>query len=104
MKKIFFALLFSSSVWANYYDDSTNMAKHFCGNNSECIDIISLELDSAYYAGKEDIRRKNANPVNLVKNKKKKLSSLCDKAPNEELCLAYKASLLNLYIRGLSSQ
>ena len=104
MKKLLLCALIPFMVSANYYDESTQIAKRFCKDNEECNNIISLELDSAYYSGKEDMKRKNANPANLIKNKKKKLSQLCDKAPNEEMCLAYRESLMTLYMKGLFNQ
>ncbi|AWD90547.1 valyl tRNA synthetase modifier [Erwinia phage Cronus] len=105
MKKLclLLSILFSVSA-ANAYDQSLEIAKRFCSSNLECIDILSLELDSAYHAGQKDGGKKNADLNKLVIDKKSRLSTFCAKAPNADLCSAYRDQLLMLYVKGLAEK
>lgn len=105
MKKLGLLLFICLSFGATAnYDSSIEIAKRYCTTNMECIDIISLELDSAYHAGIRDGKKKNANLGNMIVIKKQKLTNFCDKAPNADLCLSYREELLKLYIKGLAEK
>ncbi len=96
-------LIFSTGVIANETDDSIKLAKMFCFSNQECVDIVALELDSSYQAGLRDGKKKN-DTKKLITARRNKLSSFCKGAPSEDLCIAYRDSLLNNYIKGLSEK
>lgn len=103
MKTILLLLFFvTMGVHANEQDESIKIAKHFCSANQECIDILSLELDSSYEAGLRDGKKGNAGK--LITARREKLSSFCIGAPVGDMCIAYRDTLLNNYIKGLSKR
>lgn len=105
MKKIglLLCILLTTGVHANETDNSIQIAKRFCIANQECIDILALELDSSYQAGLRD-GGKGSNTQDLITVKRKKLSSFCKGAPTGDMCTAYRDTLLNNYIKGLSER
>ena len=107
MKKLIFILCMVCSFQAfssdsNSMHESLRIAKAFCSANPECIDILALELDSAYDDGVRDSISKS-QWSSLINRKAKQLNNLCDKAPNVEVCKTYRDQLILRYIVGLSS-
>ncbi|WWS24676.1 hypothetical protein vBKpnAMK4_00492 [Klebsiella phage vB_Kpn_AM_K4] len=71
--------------------------------NSECVDILALELDSAFSDGVKD-SRSPAQWTTLINRKAKSMKDLCVNAPNENICLMYRDQLMARYMSGLSSK
>lgn len=103
MKKIGLLLLFlvAMGVHANE-NDSIQIAKRFCPANPECIDVLALELDSSYEAGLRDGGKGSSSK--LISIRREKLATFCKGAPVGDMCMAYRDSLLNNYIKGLSER
>ncbi|ADJ19438.1 valyl tRNA synthetase modifier [Acinetobacter phage 133] len=71
----------------------------FCSTNRECIDVISLELESMYFQGLNE--RDPVTIGTLVNRKHRELSGYCEYAPEKKMCEAYKSKLMLQYITGL---
>ena len=95
-------LAFSANA-ENSMTDSLRIAKTFCNTNSECVDILALELDSALSDGVKD-SRSPAQWTTLINRKAKSMKDLCVNAPNENICLMYRDQLMARYMSGLSSK
>jgi hypothetical protein len=105
MKKLalVLGLMISTGAYASggSMEESLNIAKSFCSTNTECIDILSLQLDGAY----EDGVRASKSKVDwnvLMNRKTKQLNNLCDKAPDLDICLDYRNRLMEQYMKGLT--
>lgn len=83
--------------------DSLRIAQTFCNTNAECVDILALELDSAFSEGVKD-SRSTAQWTSLINRKAKSMKDLCDNAPNENICMMYRDQLMARYMAGLSSK
>ena len=96
-------LLISSGAYASggSLEESLKIAKSFCATNTECIDILSLQLDGAHEDGVRASKSKAEWNV-LMNRKTKQLNNLCDKAPNVEICLDYRNRLMEQYMKGLT--
>lgn len=95
-------LLFFVSLGVHANDNSIETAQRFCAKNQECIDILSMELDSSYQAG---LKEGHKNTVNkLISSRRNKLSLFCEGSPVKDMCIAYKDLLLENYIKGLSER
>lgn len=74
-------------------------ANKFCLNDKECIDVVSLELDSLYNQGlNED---KPTTVGTLINRKAKTLADYCTHSKNKRLCEVYKNQLMLRYMTGL---
>lgn len=83
--------------------ENLRIAKVFCLKNTECTDVIALELDDSYRKGEKD--KDSKRPWNVLVNKQtKSVSALCDNAPKLELCEAYRIQLIERYMAGLTSK
>lgn len=113
MKKLLSGLLVATLVLSQYsfaYEnadpimaENLRIAKTFCLANTECADVIALELDDAYRKGIKD--QESKRPWNVLVNRQtKELKTLCDNAPKAELCFAYRNSLIERYMAGLSTK
>ncbi|AJD81927.1 hypothetical protein YenMTG1_117 [Yersinia phage vB_YenM_TG1] len=80
------------------WKESIKTAKLFCGSNNECVDVIALELDSAYRDGQTAI---NKWRTDAIKRKEKQLETFCDKAPNLTMCVSYRENIMKQFISGL---
>lgn len=83
--------------------DSLRIAQTFCNTNTECVDILALELDSAFNDGVRD-SSSSAQWTTLINRKAKSMKDLCVNAPNENICLMYRDQLMARYMSGLSSK
>lgn len=71
----------------------------FCSTNRECVDVISLELESMYFQGLNE--RDPVTIGTLVNRKHRELANYCEYAPEKKMCEAYKAKLMLQYMTGL---
>lgn len=107
MKKLFvllivFALSGCKMDFATEQDDSLALAKQFCTKtNTECLNILSFDFDKTYAEGQTDSGSRFKWST-LVARKAKDLESLCDNAPDMNVCEEYRDTLLRVYIAGLS--
>lgn len=74
-------------------------ANKFCLSDKECIDVVSLELDSLYNQGLNESTPTTVGT--LINRKSKSFSTYCDHSPNAKLCEAYKNQLMLRYMAGL---
>lgn len=79
------------------------VAKGFCGDNSQCADFIALELEDAYKQGVAEKREQNAWDLSIAKYARTK-RNLCDNAPDKFMCYTYRNALITRYMAGLSSK
>ena len=83
-------------------DSSLELAKQFCSvKNSECLSILSFDFDKVYAEGQTDSDSRFKWST-LVSRKSKELETLCDKAPDMQVCVNYRNTMLQVYIAGLS--
>lgn len=83
-------------------DSSFELAQQFCiKTNSECLSILSFDFDKTYAEGQTDSGSRYKWST-LVARKSKELESLCDKAPDAQVCENYRSTLMQVYIAGLS--
>ena len=97
--------VFSTSVYASgsdrAMDNSITIAKQFCNKKKECINVLAAELDASYQEGL--ILSKSDKAWNsLISSKARKLVGYCDRAPERELCEAYRGKLMERFIIGLA--
>lgn len=71
----------------------------FCSTNTECMDIISLELESMYFQGLNE--RDPVTIGTLVNRKSRELANYCEYAPEKKICEEYKSKLMLQYMTGL---
>lgn len=100
------ALSLPASAWTDSsqnkeMSDNLQIAERFCSANTECINLLALELDDAYRKGQKEKYVQKAWHLKVNKFTKE-LSTLCDTAPNKDLCEAYRVQLLSRYIQGLN--
>lgn len=103
MKKLLIsALFFTFSATAGIHPGIMDSAQNICNGDSECINVIALELDNSYSDG---VNTKNKNiPLDIaMKSKIDNLSGLCDMAPDANLCSYYKNQLLREFYLGYKS-
>lgn len=80
-------------------NDLTKTAQWFCTNDKECIDIVSLELDSMYQQGLNE--KDQATVGTLINRKARTLNNYCTHAPDKKVCEAFKSQLMLKYMSGL---
>ena len=111
MKKLlsrFLVLVLALPIYVSASDDAVmaenlRIAKTFCLKNTECADVIALELDDSFRKGVND--QDSKRPWNVLVNKQTKtLATLCEKAPKGDLCERYRTKLIERYMAGLSHQ
>ena len=86
----------ANSVESNRTD---RVASHFCDTKKECVDIISMELESMYYKGHNE--RDKVSIGTLINRKTREYAGYCTHHVDKELCENYKNQLLLKYISGL---
>ena len=89
-------LVCTSALSAPPNDKTVNK---FCLSDKECIDIVSLELDSLYNQGLNEISSPTVGT--LINRKAKSLSDYCTHSDNRRLCESYKNQLMLRYMSGL---
>lgn len=95
------ALPVSAKIYDPVMEENLKIARMFCVENYECTNLLALELDDAYRKGKH--QRESVRPWNVIVNKQtKELATLCDSAPNKQVCDVYRMKLLERFIAGLS--
>ncbi|AKA61958.1 valyl tRNA synthetase modifier [Proteus phage SJ_PmiM] len=103
MKKLLLLFLVTFPVIAsNNMEESIDVAKYFCGDDIECINILSVELSTSFHEGFLQSKKDAEYKISALKNKANSLSSLCEKAPNSEICETYRGALMDKYIAGIN--
>lgn len=91
----------SAKIYDPVMEENLKIARMFCVENSDCVNLLALELDDAYRKGKRQME--SARPWNVIVNKQTKdLATLCDTAPKKQVCDIYRMKLLERFIAGLS--
>lgn len=78
---------------------SSKTAQHFCFKNTDCVDIVSMELDSLYHQGLNE--PKSTNIGTLINRKEKSFADYCRHAKDKNICETYKNQLMLKYMTGL---
>ncbi|ASD52047.1 valyl tRNA synthetase modifier [Pseudomonas phage PspYZU05] len=77
---------------------TTDIAQKYCTGKTECVDIVSLELDEFYDKGYNDSKTYNWGAAMLRVTAE--LNSLCATSPDKLLCESYRNELTIQYLTG----
>ncbi|QFR56064.1 hypothetical protein CPT_Muldoon_109 [Serratia phage Muldoon] len=90
----------TAKIYDPVMEENLKIARMFCVENSDCVNLLALELDDAYRKGKR--LQASDRPWNVNVNRQtKELTTLCDTAPNKQVCNVYRIKLLERFIEGL---
>lgn len=97
---ILFTSIYANANLETERKDSSKTAHQFCLSNEDCIDVVSMELDSLYHQGLNEPR--NTSIGTLINRKEKFFVDYCRHSKNKDkLCETYKNQLMLKYITGL---